>query len=104
MCFKEFETWVNALRTHGHRVRWIFSTSDCRRLNTDGKKFDVITTSNVSDHMGLMNLLGVCKGLLKDYGVLETLSLTWHLSAKDRVEYIKNELHNSKKKWSHITT
>ncbi len=28
-CLQEFQRWVNALKSHGDRVSWVFSTEDC---------------------------------------------------------------------------
>ena len=66
LCFEEFQKWMKALQTHN--VSWIFSTQDCKQLDINSSSFDVVTTSNVTDHVGLLTLLIVCKPWLKEYG------------------------------------
>ena len=79
LCFAEFCEWVSALRLRSHLVRWTVSTADCRHLAVSTERlFDVVTSSNLVDHIGLMNLLATSRACLKDFGVLYTNSLTWN--------------------------
>ena len=83
LCFAEFCEWVLALRLHSHVVQWVVSTADCRHLAVATERlFDVVTSSNLSDHIGLMNLLATARACLKDFGVLYTNSLTWRFDAE----------------------
>ena len=85
LCFEEFCEWVFALRLHSHHVHWTVSTADSRHFTVASHRlFDVATSSNLADHMGLMNLLATSRACLKDYGVLYTNSLTWNFNSEKR--------------------
>ena len=66
LCFEEFQKWISALQAH--KVSWTFSTQDFKQLEIKSSSFDVVTTSNVTDHVGLFTLLTVCQPWLKEYG------------------------------------
>eukprot|EP00659_Diplonema_papillatum_P016703 gene16703-25638_t len=75
LCLREFSAWALALRAWGPRVRWTFSDADCRRVCAEPRRFDVVSTSNMADHIGLLNLVALCRPYLTDHGVLFTNSM-----------------------------
>lgn len=77
VCQKELETWVGTLKARGRGVRWVLSIGDCLHLcaRLVPRKFDVVATSNVAHHVGLLALLQAARMVTATDGVLLTSTL-----------------------------
>ena len=100
--FEEFSDWVAAARSNAQKIKWKFVIDDCTQfISWKKEKFDVITTSNLIDHVGLMTLLTVTRPMMRDFGVLLTTSFLWWEDADSPTEYIKVQLqHLDQALWS----
>ena len=93
--------WITELHARASTVRWTFAAGDC--LHLCGKlvptRFDVVSTSNVADHVGLLPLLQAARMVTCESGYLITETLL-HLSyAQDTSEYLKVNLMMEPELW-----
>ncbi len=80
-------------KSHGDRVSWVFSTEDCTVFALEtAPGFDVVSTSNVSDHVGLLPLLQSLRGCVVPTGHLLTQTLRWPSYSKNIHEYLHKNL------------
>lgn len=94
-CRRQHAEWVNDLQVWSHKINFEFVCGDCNVtcLSNPGwcRRFDVIDTSNVCDHVGLVGLLLTCRPLITPDGVMFTTSITSH-SLEGDVAYLRKEL------------
>jgi len=96
-CKEHLMLWVKRFqelkKNHSATLKVILWNGDALALCTSGlpseSLFDVIDTSNVSDHIGLLNVLVCCAPRLKlpNTSLLFTSSLLWSDDCKDMEEY-----------------
>ncbi|KAK3246463.1 hypothetical protein CYMTET_20555 [Cymbomonas tetramitiformis] len=87
--------WAEALQQRGSRVRWRLSVSDCLGLcsTLPARRFAVVSSSNVADHVGLLPLLQATRGLARSPGGVLLTSTLLHLSySADTEEYLRKNL------------
>ena len=93
MCLAEMTDWIQAVQQHSTKVTWTFSTSDCIALATDlSGPFDVVSTSNVADGVGLLPLLQSLRGITIPNGYLLTQTLRSYQYSSSIDEYLKKNL------------
>jgi len=90
VCHAEFARWVEELRERKGSVSWTFALGDCTELCGNlHTNFDVISTTNVADHVGLLPLLQAVRLVVKPGGFLLTSTLL-HLSFdSDTASYLQ---------------
>ncbi|GMH37253.1 hypothetical protein BSKO_05126 [Bryopsis sp. KO-2023] len=100
-CQRRLQEWVDAFQTRTRRasptVEVSLDCSDALELCLSGgssRTFDVIDTTNLADHVGLLNLV-VCAGPLlskKPGSRLSTATLTWASDNSSISEYLDKAL------------
>lgn len=94
--------WRNGIITAKGLVEWEFDVGDCinflssfpvtpTRTSTE-LKFNVVATSNVADHLGLLPLLLASRYVVKDNGILLTQSLRYSSYSSNQDEYLQKNL------------
>ena len=95
-CQRQHAEWVNDLQVWSHKITFEFVYGDCNVacLSNPGwcNRFDVIDTSNVCDHVGLVGLLLTCRPLITPDGVMFTTSMTSHRLEGNDMAYLRKEL------------
>jgi len=94
LCFRELKSWVTELKARKGSVRWTLAVEDCLHLCTTlvPRQFDVVATSNVADHVGLLPLLMATRMVTRPEGTLITSTLL-HLTYSDHIRgYLKANL------------
>jgi hypothetical protein len=95
-CQRQHAEWVNDLQVWSHMITFEFVYGDCNVacLSNPGwcNRFDVIDTSNVCDHVGLVGLLLTCRPLITPDGVMFTTSMTSHRLEGNDMAYLRKEL------------
>ncbi|KAK3587577.1 hypothetical protein CHS0354_004870 [Potamilus streckersoni] len=61
----------------------------CNNFSLSDGKFDFIHTSNLADHVGLLNLLVACSGLLKRSGLLTMEIMHWNEFFNSMEDYLQ---------------
>lgn len=90
--------WVDELRQRKRaaetKVTWEFAIGDCMRMCAKllPRRFSVVSTSNVADHIGLLSLLQAARMVTRPDGLLLTETLL-HLSySSDHEDYLRANL------------
>jgi hypothetical protein len=83
---RAMETWVAELKARTGSVRWTFAVEDCLQMCAAlaPRQFEVVATSNVADHVGLLPLLQAARLVTKHGGTLLTSTML-HLSYSDNL-------------------
>ncbi|KAJ1460001.1 hypothetical protein M885DRAFT_510505 [Pelagophyceae sp. CCMP2097] len=91
-CNDELATWVDELRMRKGKVEWILTLGDCTALCSQLEQtYDLVSTSNVADHVGLLPVLQAARLVTKAGGVLLTATLL-HLShGRDVQAYLREQ-------------
>ena len=100
LCLSELTSWVSELKQRKGTVSWTFAVGDCLELCAQLPcTYDVVSTSNVSDHVGLLALLQACRLVTRPRGHLLTSTLL-HLSVATHTdEYLYAVLMMEPEKW-----
>lgn len=94
-CQGELKKLLVAFRERMERIKFYFHPCDALGLCFDDSlpKFDLIDTSNLSDHFGLVNLLiGAARKLRSHQSVLFTESLMWSNAGSSEAHYLQKVL------------
>lgn len=96
MCHSELKKWLEALerRRSDGGVAWTFIIGDCVRLcaTLTPRLFDVVCTSNVADHVGLLPLLQAGRMVTRPGGLMITTTLLFLTYAEDVKDYLRQNL------------
>ncbi|XP_068726711.1 uncharacterized protein [Montipora capricornis] len=82
-CKETLKTWISHYQRYSPKIKVVFWDGDalelCRKGLPEDLQFDVVDTSNLSDHLGLLNTLVCCVRKLKQPGQsqLITSSMLW---------------------------
>lgn len=104
-CQSQLAEWVDDLQKCASKVYFEFIQGDCNIecMNSRWQNyFDIIDTSNVSDHIGLAGLLLSCRPLIAPSGIMFTTSMTAHNYSCDSTDYLKKELTVDSKFWAGV--
>jgi len=94
LCLRELESWVTELKARQGDGTWTLAVGDCLHVCAAlvPRQFEVVATSNVADHVGLLPLLQAARMITRPGGTLITSTLL-HLTYSDHIGgYLKANL------------
>ena len=93
--------WIKELQQRTGSIRWTFAVGDCLHLCAKlvPREFDVVSTSSVADHIGLLALLQAARMVTHLGGFLLTETLLHLTYASDTEEYLKMNLMVALEMW-----
>lgn len=101
-CVKQLASWAAALRATDGGVRWTFSLADCLSLCgclPRASPYDVVASSNLMDHVGLLPLLQAMRGIVSPGGCLLTQSLLGSSYSESSEELLRVHLGTDPAHW-----
>jgi hypothetical protein len=103
-CKYKLEEWVKTYRQRRKKIKWHLWHGDALSLalfHMPLIEFDLIHTSNLCDHIGMLNILVTCINLLRNrpWSRILTQSMVWRTKFAYFMEYISQLFNNLELSW-----
>ena len=103
-CKEKLEEWALAYRQSRRKIQWHFYCGDALNLalfHMSTMEFDLIHTSNLCDHIDMLNLLLTCVHLLRHRASSKILtqSMKWRLTHPRFTDYISQVFNGIEMSW-----
>lgn len=103
-CKYKLEQWVKTYRQRRQNIKWHLWHGDALSLalfKMSFIEFDLIHTSNLCDHVGMLNLLIVCVNLLRNrpWARILTQSMTWRTAFVRFTDYVAQLFNTIELSW-----
>lgn len=101
---QQMKLWIASYRQHRHAVHWHFWCGDALNIaliHMPLHEFDLIHTSNLCDHVDLLNLLVTCVHLLRHrpWSRILTQSMKWRSRHARFIDYLSQLFNNLEIGW-----